>query len=80
MGEREGVRANLPTPLPSAGVVPSELPPFKAPYFVICVGRGSNARLQRTPPGIWASGEWNVALLMARMWARRGAETLYVAV
>ena len=64
------------TPLPSAGVVPSELPPFSGPYFVTWVGSGSKARLQRTPPGIWGSVERNVSLLMERILASRVAETL----
>ena len=41
----------LPTPLQSAGVVPSELPPFTGPSFVTSVGNGSKARLQSKPPG-----------------------------
>ena len=44
----------LLTPLPSAGVVPSELPPFDGPNFVTCVGKGSKARLHSTPFGTWA--------------------------
>ena len=41
------------TPLPSAGVVPSELAPFDWPSFVTCAGSGSNAKLQSIPPGTW---------------------------
>lgn len=41
----------LPMPLPSPGVVPSELPPFNGPNFVTCVGNGSKARLHNIPPG-----------------------------
>ena len=62
-------------PLPSAGVVPSELPPFSGPYFVTCVGSGSKARPQRTPSGTWESVDWNVSLLMERILASRVAET-----
>lgn len=47
----------LLTPLPSAGVVPSEVPPLDGPNFVTCVGKGSKARLQSTPPGVWESVE-----------------------
>ena len=53
-------RGYSPTALPSAGVVPSELPPFDGPYLVTCVGSGSNAKLQSIPPGTWVWLEWRV--------------------
>ena len=63
------------TPLPSAGVVPSELPPFDGPNLVTSVGSGSNARLQSIPPGTWVWLEWRVSLLMSRILASSLAET-----
>ena len=50
-GRLQSNSLDLPTPFPSFGEVPSEFPPFKFPYFVATVGRGSNEILQTTPPG-----------------------------
>ena len=52
---RKGLGKYLPTPLPSAGVVPSELPPFSGPNLVTCVGKGSKAKPQNTPPFLQVS-------------------------
>ena len=65
----------LLTPLPSAGVVPSELPPFSGPYLVTCVGSGSKARPQNVPLGTCELIEYNVSLLISRILASSVAET-----
>ena len=76
LGFAQGVwNWNLPTPLPSAGVVPSELPPFDGPDLVICVGNGSKARLQNVPLEIRELIEYSVSLLMLRILASSVDET-----
>ena len=67
-GERKSKgdgKGGLLKAFPSSGDVPSELPPFSSPCFVIAVGKGSKAMLHSTPPGTLKS--YSVSFMMVNI-------------